>query len=288
MELLQLKYFCDAAKTENFSKTAKKFYVPASDISQSIKRLESELGVSLFYRYANRVSLNESGKSFYKDISKALDTISEATASVRDTEGRGRIKLCINANRRFLLEVIEKYRKDYPNVEIEIKHFSDIGSESFDVIIDSDSESLDSYDKTVLMSEKILLAAKSGAFDPELSEKNPEELESLPFITMGKSSNLYALTNYICEMHGFKPRIIIQSEDPLYVQKCVELGLGVTFAPEFSWQGCFSENIILKEIDGFERKTYIYTDPQRHMTTCVKQFIKILEEELKKRSELEA
>lgn len=48
MELLQLKYFCDAAETENFSKTAKKYLVPTSNISQSIKRLERELGVELF------------------------------------------------------------------------------------------------------------------------------------------------------------------------------------------------------------------------------------------------
>ena len=42
MELLQLKYFCHAAQSCNFSKTAEKFGVPASGISQSIKRLEKE------------------------------------------------------------------------------------------------------------------------------------------------------------------------------------------------------------------------------------------------------
>ena len=48
MELLQLKYFCDAAQSENFSKTAKKFGVPTSNISQSVKRLEKELSTPLF------------------------------------------------------------------------------------------------------------------------------------------------------------------------------------------------------------------------------------------------
>ena len=43
MELLQLTYFCDAAETENFSRTAQRFTVPPSNISQSIKRLETEL-----------------------------------------------------------------------------------------------------------------------------------------------------------------------------------------------------------------------------------------------------
>jgi len=52
MELLQLTYFCDAAVTQNFSKTAQKYNVPPSNISQSIKRLERELSAPLFDRRA--------------------------------------------------------------------------------------------------------------------------------------------------------------------------------------------------------------------------------------------
>ena len=42
MELLQLKYFYESAKNENFSKTAEMFMVPTSSVSASIKRLEKE------------------------------------------------------------------------------------------------------------------------------------------------------------------------------------------------------------------------------------------------------
>ena len=65
MELLQLKYFCDAAKNLNFSKTARKYTVPPSNISQSIKRLEKSLGYPLFLRHANKIILTERGKRFY-------------------------------------------------------------------------------------------------------------------------------------------------------------------------------------------------------------------------------
>jgi hypothetical protein len=70
MELLQLRHFCDAAKTENFSTTAKRFSVPPSAVSQSIRRLETELGASLFTRRANTVSLNATGEEFYKKAEK--------------------------------------------------------------------------------------------------------------------------------------------------------------------------------------------------------------------------
>ena len=78
MELLQLKYFCDAAQTQNFSKTAEKYRVPPSNISQIIRRLENELGVKLFAREANRLVLNEQGKLFYRKIKSALSLIEEA------------------------------------------------------------------------------------------------------------------------------------------------------------------------------------------------------------------
>ena len=70
MELLQLKYFCHAAESENFSVTAKAFSIPASNISQTVKRLENELGTTLFTRNANRISLNAQGKEFYEAIKK--------------------------------------------------------------------------------------------------------------------------------------------------------------------------------------------------------------------------
>ena len=47
MELLQLTYFCHAAETESFAKTAREMGVPAAGISQSVKRLETELGATL-------------------------------------------------------------------------------------------------------------------------------------------------------------------------------------------------------------------------------------------------
>ena len=65
MEILQLLYFCSAAETENFAQTAKVYGVPATSISQSVRRLEKELEVTLFDRVANGVKLNERGKVFY-------------------------------------------------------------------------------------------------------------------------------------------------------------------------------------------------------------------------------
>lgn len=77
MELLQLKYFKDAAELENFSKAAKKNMVPQPSISYAIKKLEDELGVPLFDTNGRKIFLNENGEYFYQKVSSILNTVDE-------------------------------------------------------------------------------------------------------------------------------------------------------------------------------------------------------------------
>lgn len=78
MERLQLICFCHAAKTESFAQTAREYRVPAAGISQSIKRLENEIGASLFDRSANGVKRNKCGRILYKNAKSALSMLGDA------------------------------------------------------------------------------------------------------------------------------------------------------------------------------------------------------------------
>lgn len=276
MELLQLKYFCDAAVSENFSLTAKKFDVPPSNISQSVKRLEKEIGVNLFSRRTNRIFLNETGKEFYKKISVALAILSDAVMEASDDANSGKIKICINANRRVVIEAIEKYRRIYPDVEIITSHLVDPSLDNFDIIIDSDNSAFSDYEKRLMISEKIMVAVSKGSKYADTPIINIFDLYDEAFVTMKEKTSLYNLTNSICADFGFKPRIAVQSDDPFYVRKCIEAGLGISFVPSFSWKGQFSDNVVLKELEGYTRNTYIYIDTKKHIPICAKRFIETL------------
>ena len=75
MELLQLKYFRDAAKLENFSKVSEKYFVAQPAVSHTISKLENELGVKLFDRSGNKVTLNDYGLAFYEDVDAAIERL---------------------------------------------------------------------------------------------------------------------------------------------------------------------------------------------------------------------
>ncbi len=275
MELLQLKYFCDAAKTENFSQTAAKFFVPPSNISQMIKRLEAELGVELFEHRGNKVVLAEAGKRFYTRAAVALSMLDDAKAEAASAEKvSGDIKIIILCNRRVVTEAIEKFKSDYPHINFTIRH--EQGEESDCDILISDKCPAALAEHSLLLEEDMLLAVSRE--HPLAAEDviTPEALHKAHFVSMPRGRSLYTITTEICKSLGFLPNITIQTDDPYYIRKYVELGLGVAFFPECSWKGLFSENAVMKKVGNYTRKTYICLPKQKKMKSSVDVFLKYL------------
>ena len=72
MELLQLRYFITVSRTLNISKAAQYHMIPQPAMSQTISRLEKELGKPLFDRYRNKLTLTKDGEAFLKSITASI------------------------------------------------------------------------------------------------------------------------------------------------------------------------------------------------------------------------
>lgn len=276
MELLQLTYFCDAARTENFSRTAEKYKVPTSNISQTVKRLERELGVKLFKRGANSITLSEEGRIFYDGARRALDTLEQTTRRICDDDyGPHEMRLLISNCRRIVTGAIEKYRVLYPDVSISINHSSNEGEADYDFIISDTVSSPEKYNEHFLLSERILLAAKRGSNVALLRPDNMAALSTERFIVLD-SSRLNMLTEQICVGAGFYPNVVIRTDDPYYVRKYVEMGLGVALIPELSWRGLFSDEVTLIEVGDYVRNVKLYMQKDKILTKREKTFVDIL------------
>ena len=274
MELLQLKYFCDAAESENFSQTAKKFDVPASNISQSIHRLESEMGISFFDRYANRIKLNHHGKIFYEDTVKALRLLSGVKEKLLgEGEVSGEFKILVETNRRIVTDALESFSKLNRKVSFFINHYEDREISNYDFIITDKIITNENYIRKKLTSDEIVLAIKNDNPLLKLNKIRPQDLKGQKFITMSSKSSLYNITYEICSLGGFIPDIAVLTEDPGYIRKYVENGLGVAFVPSFSWRGTFSSNIVLKKVTDKVRNTYVYYDKNKYMTKAEEMFL---------------
>ena len=275
MELLQLRYFCDAAELENFSRTAEKYGVPVSNISQTIKRLERELECELFIHAANRIMLNEQGRLFYESAKKALDALGEGRLVLADSKVSiaGEIKILVLTNRRVVTRAIESFKQKYPEVTFVIKHNTGTSGE-FDLIICDEYFPDEDFDTTVLLTEDILLALHKDNPLAEREHISVSDLKNERFITMPDGSSMYTITKRLCE--GFVPNIAIQSDDPYYIRKYVAMGLGVAFFPAMSWHGQFSDDVVFKSIGRVRRNTVIARKKGKYLTRRAKLFIEML------------
>lgn len=266
MELLQLKYFSHAARTENFSHTAQHFRVPTSCISAGIKKLETEIGVKLFDRTANRVQLNEYGKIFSQAIDKSEKLLKKANADIVDLAQTpfGEIKLLILTNRQKVTETISEFKLRYPKVSFIINHqwHEELSNmNEYDIIVSDQKMMTDNFNQTFWLSEEIFLAVHK---DNHLSKKtcvSSNELQYEKFILMHKGSSLRRCSDsFFAEKHII-PDIVIECDDPQYIRKYLKMGLGVTFFPEFSWKEQISSDISLLKInEGLYRDSFIYTN----------------------------
>lgn len=288
MELLQLKYFCDAAECENFSHTAEKNGVPTSNISQTVKRLEAELGVRLFCRTANRITLSDEGRMFYEGARRALLTLDGARRRLEDIaeNSAGEIKLLIRAHRRTTTVAVERFKQLYPEVQIIINHDTGISYSDYSFIISDGAENKEGYIREHLISEKIMLAVP---YQHPLSRRKfvtLSELSKESFVAMTESSRLASLTSSMCNVAGFTPKVVISAEDPYYVRKYVDMGLGIALVPGISWRGLFSENTVLLDIGDYRRDIYLYTYRDRDISRSERIFLDILREVFAAESEM--
>ncbi|MBQ7794881.1 MAG: LysR family transcriptional regulator [Clostridia bacterium] len=261
MEFLQLKYFRHAAKSENFSHTAAAFMVPPSCVSSSIKKLESELNVSLFDRAANKISLNENGKVFLKTADSIFSQLEKAKNAMADISGQpnGRIKILINTNRRLMTKIISDFQSEYPKVSFVMDFGGNNNYSDYNIVItDSIMENSD-FEHYDFISEEIMLAVHKTNPLSARKQVDMSILENEKFICLHKNHSLRTITDSLCSHACIKPNIVIECDDPQCIRDYLTLGIGVSLIPSISWANQFSSDIALIRINnGVYRHTKIY------------------------------
>jgi len=280
LEILQLKYFCHTAKTQNISRTAQSFVVSPSSVSVALKRLEEEFGVPLFDRGPNSLRLNACGKILLSAVEKAEREIKNARIEILNHSSmpRGEIKLLILTNRSIVTDAMAEFRKKYPEVSFMIAHeeHSEYSNyDEYDIIITDKHIDYGDFECKHIVHEEIFLAVPAGSKPEDLQSVSFAELSNEKFICMPKGSGLRDFMEKHFKDVGFEPQIVIESNDPYYICEYLKMGLGVAFFPGVSWRKRVDDRISLIRIEGgIYRDSYMYTN--KASADIVKLFSEIL------------
>lgn len=124
MLLRQMKYFVTVVDCDSFTEAAEQCYISQSAISQQIRSLEEDLGVTLIHRENRHFSLTPAGEYFYRQSKVLLD---EADALRRETirigqaeESKLRIGYLKNYSGQELHMAIAEFSRLYPEISIDI------------------------------------------------------------------------------------------------------------------------------------------------------------------------
>lgn len=124
MELAQLEVFLMVAREHRFSRAAEKLFRTQSAVSQTIRKLEVELGEALFDRSSREGVLTDAGKVLVEYAEKLLNLRREAAESLVELRELQKGKLVIAANEftaLYLLPILAEFRRLHPMIKITVQ-----------------------------------------------------------------------------------------------------------------------------------------------------------------------
>jgi DNA-binding transcriptional LysR family regulator len=124
LELSQLEVFLMVAREHRFSRAAEKLFRTQSAVSQTIRKLEVELGEALFDRSSREGVLTDAGKVLVEYAEKLLNLRSEAAESLVELRELQKGKLVIAANEftaLYLLPILAEFRRLHPMIKITVQ-----------------------------------------------------------------------------------------------------------------------------------------------------------------------
>jgi len=124
MELSQLEVFLTVAREGRFSRAAEKLFRTQSAVSQTVRKLEEELGEPLFDRSSREGVLTDAGRTLQTYAEQLLNLRSDAREALGELRELQKGKLAIAANEftaLYLLPVLAEFRRLHPMIKITVQ-----------------------------------------------------------------------------------------------------------------------------------------------------------------------
>lgn len=237
MELLQLKYFLAVAESEHMTNTAKQLHIAQPALTQSIHRLEQELGVSLFERAGRGIRLSPAGAYVRDRVKPAMETLENVARDVQlfQQGERGVVRVGVHAASGVAIDGIAVYSELNPHVSFDVTQ--DERERHRDVIVTTitprGSSTVENAVEKTPFSERIgIVVPASSALGDTASLA---DFANERFIALAGSRRFREVCDTFCARRAFTPHIAFESDNPLVVKKMIGLGLGVGFWPDHSW-----------------------------------------------------
>jgi len=217
--LKQIKYFQSVVKHHSFTKAAEEHFISQSAISQQIKALEEELGVTLLERKKRSFTLTKAGEYFYK---KSLVLMADYDAICYELQR-------MNGNKDEILHVgvlkgysgnefqnaVSAFTAKFPDVTIEVTHgnhdalYALLRNDEIDMVLNDQRRAFsDEYINVVLDIREYYAEISVNSPLSQLDEVEISDLKNVLLILLSSHEQQETECNFYTNDLGFRSEII--------------------------------------------------------------------------------
>jgi DNA-binding transcriptional LysR family regulator len=244
MELRHLRYFVAVAEELSFTRAARNLNIAQPPLSQQIRDLEGQLGVSLFLRTHHHVELTAAGRQFLRDardiLLRADDAVTTVRRAAQGEEGELRLGFVSTAMYSDAVpQMVRDFRSRHPAVALHLEQLSTVQQVQALVSGRIDAGFLRppvAEPRLVLRTvvrEALLLALPLGH---PLARRRRVKLRSAAeerwvMISREMGAGYFQQTFELCLEAGFTPRVSMEVGEIQTVVGLVAAGFGVALVP---------------------------------------------------------
>ncbi len=285
--LLQLRGFCQAARSGSMSKAAERLYLSQPSVSLQIQALERELGVTLFERRGPRIDLTPDGHlllDLARPLVDGIDSIHEDFHAQRSSVDRGRVDFAAGGSTILyvLPKIVEAFVKSYPQIEVKIHNVT--GQAGLALLRDGDVdfcvgpllEIPDDIDFHPIVSYEPLLIT---ALDHPLAKRKRvtlAEISKYPLILPPRGLSTWRIVESEFTKHGLPHNVKLEVGGWEVIKTYVELGLGISIVMSICITG--DEKLAVIPVSKwFPNRTYgVVMRKGRAVSAQARRFIEIM------------
>ena len=250
MQLRDIEYMVTIADKQSFSQAAEALFISQPALSQSIKRLEEEIGVALFARKRKKVLLTRAGELFLQDARQILQLSSHLRTQMENVQSLKQCSLCIGMTplfgRFYFAQAYNTFHALYPNVVITVQEQTSIALEhplaagKIDLALMPLPFVSNKFQYEEMVSEETFLAVPSdhriNRIMPhipagEFGRVDMAFFREDAFIMLYPGQRLRELGMDACRDAGFEPNIVFETSYVDSANALVAAGIGISFIP---------------------------------------------------------
>lgn len=219
MELLQLQYFKTIAECQHITKAANKLMISQPSLSNTLSRIENELGVQLFDRQGRNIVLNNYGRIVLEHTNNILRELDNIHTEIDEMEQRqNKVINIASPDSLYLREWLPKFINQ--NRDLSIRHSVptmekiELGllNGSVDFGIFSQTPQNPAFDSYILWEDDYVVLTPLGLPSVPESPCDFAEFEKIPFVAFPSSEHMPRSIDILSKATNTKPNIVFEGD----------------------------------------------------------------------------